>query len=128
MRNLGTATWTPEAAFRLGAARVTVSVAGEAVRFGATLKLRHLVTDHALHSHALNYGHAGSSGQQQVTCFEGADDNDLWRIKAAHGQPDDAKRRTRSGRRVSRRSQASGRATTTTGGRSWRSADGDRDV
>jgi len=59
--------------------------------YGATFKLSHGWTGRTLHSHALNYGHAGSSGQQQVTCFEGADDNDLWRIKAAHGQPDDAK-------------------------------------
>ena len=56
--------------------------------YGATIKLSHVFTGRTLHSHALNYGHSGTSGQQQVTAFEGADDNDLWRIKTAHGQPD----------------------------------------
>jgi dolichyl-phosphate-mannose--protein O-mannosyl transferase len=42
-----------------------------------------------LHSHAFNYGHPGSSGQQQVTAFEGADDNDWWRVKGPDGQSED---------------------------------------
>ncbi|WP_181009878.1 MIR domain-containing protein [Ornithinimicrobium sufpigmenti] len=58
------------------------------VLYGSTVKLSHTWTGRTLHSHALNYGHPGSSRQQQVTAFEGADDNDLWRVKAAHGQPD----------------------------------------
>jgi C1A family cysteine protease len=57
------------------------------VRYGATLKLRHASTGCSLHSHPVNYGHPASSGQQQVTCFAGADDNDLWRIKGPDGQP-----------------------------------------
>lgn len=64
-----------------------VSRAGTPVRYGATLKLRHAATGCSLHSHPFNYGHPGSSGQQQVTCFAGADDNDLWRIKGPDGQP-----------------------------------------
>jgi dolichyl-phosphate-mannose--protein O-mannosyl transferase len=44
-----------------------------------------------LHSHALNYGHPGTSGQQQVTAFGGYDDNDLWRVKGPHGQPESSR-------------------------------------
>ena len=59
------------------------------VRFGATIQLGHAATGCGLHSHPSVYGHPGSSGQQQVTCFAGADDNDLWRIKGPDGQPED---------------------------------------
>ncbi|QIZ08330.1 hypothetical protein HFZ78_17705 [Priestia megaterium] len=59
--------------------------ANDTVRYGQTIKVGHLWTGLKLHSHALNYGHSGSSGQQQVTCFKGADDNDLWRIKGPNG-------------------------------------------
>jgi hypothetical protein len=62
-----------------------------AVRYGSTIKVSHLWTGRTLQSHALNYGHSGSSGQQQVTAFEGADDNDLWRPKGPHGQPENYK-------------------------------------
>lgn len=62
--------------------------AGQSVRFGTVVKVSHLWTGRTLHSHLLNYGHAGSSRQQQVTAFEGSDDNDLWRVKGPHGQPD----------------------------------------
>jgi hypothetical protein len=55
--------------------------------YGSTVKMGHLLTTRALHSHLLNYGHPGTSGQQQVTAFEGYDDNDLWRVKGPHGQP-----------------------------------------
>ncbi|MFJ3310265.1 C1 family peptidase [Streptomyces sp. NPDC086549] len=58
-----------------------------ALRYGAVFKLRHAVTGCALHSHPFNYGHPGSSGQQQVTCFQGADSNDLWLLKGPDGQP-----------------------------------------
>ncbi len=61
------------------------------MKYGATIKVSHLWTGRTLHSHPLNYGHTGSSGQQQVTAFEGADDNDLWRIKGPHGQPENYK-------------------------------------
>lgn len=61
---------------------------GTPLRYGATFKLSHVLTGRTIHSHALNYGHSGTSGQQQVTAFEGADDNDLWRVKGPDGQPD----------------------------------------
>jgi hypothetical protein len=61
---------------------------GQAARYGDTVKVGHVMTGRTLHSHAHNYGHPGTSGQQQVTAFEGADDNDLWRIKGPHGQPE----------------------------------------
>lgn len=64
---------------------------GTVVTYGSTVKLSHLWTGYTLHSHAFNYGHTGSSRQQQVTCFDGNDDNDLWRIKGPHGQPDSSK-------------------------------------
>jgi hypothetical protein len=50
---------------------------GTPVRYGAMIKVSHLWTGRTLHSHYLNYGHDGSSGQQQVIAFKGADDNDL---------------------------------------------------
>ncbi|WP_121609810.1 MIR domain-containing protein [Mesobacillus foraminis] len=59
--------------------------ATDAIRYGQTIKLSHLMTGLTLHSHALYYGHSRSSGQQQVTCFRGADDNDLWKVKGPHG-------------------------------------------
>jgi hypothetical protein len=59
------------------------------VAHGATIKVSHLRTGRTLHSHALFYGHRGSSGQQQVTAFEAADDNDLWRVKGPDGTPHD---------------------------------------
>jgi hypothetical protein len=68
---------------------VVLAVAGTPVRHGGTLKLRHAATGRSLHSHSIQYSHPGSSGQQQVTCFAGADDNDLWWIKGPDGQPED---------------------------------------
>jgi dolichyl-phosphate-mannose--protein O-mannosyl transferase len=52
--------------------------------YGAVIKLKHCATGHHLHSHNLNYGHSGSSRQQQVTAYGGTDDNDYWVIKVAH--------------------------------------------
>jgi hypothetical protein len=57
------------------------------VRCGDHLRLRHVSTSVALHSHGLGYTHAGSSGQQQITGFAGRDENDLFEVRAAHGQP-----------------------------------------
>lgn len=59
------------------------------VRYGDTIKVGHVWTGRSLHSHDLVYGHPEGSGQQQVTAFEGADDNDLWRVKGPDGTPDD---------------------------------------
>ena len=60
-----------------------------ALKYEDTIKLGHLWTGRTLHSHALNYGHPHTSGQQQVTAFEGADDNDLWRVNGPDGQAED---------------------------------------
>ena len=57
------------------------------VRCGDHLRLRHVSTGVALHSHGLTYTHAGTSGQQQVTGFGGRDENDLFEVRAGHGQP-----------------------------------------
>ncbi|MFZ3555057.1 C1 family peptidase [Streptomyces sp. BH055] len=66
---------------------VLVEATGVSVRYGSTLRVRHVVTWANLHSHPHPYGHPGSSGQQQVTCYEGADDNDLWLVKGPDGTP-----------------------------------------
>ena len=52
--------------------------------YGMQLKLQHKGTGCRLHSH--DFGCPGGSKQQQVTGFYGEDDNDWWRIKAAHGE------------------------------------------
>lgn len=62
---------------------------GVSVTYGAILRLAHYLTGCHLHSHPHSYGHPGSSGQQQVTCFAGTDDNDLWAVKGPAGQPED---------------------------------------
>jgi len=51
------------------------------------IRLKHLRSVGVLHSHPHNYGHPGSSGQQQVTAYGGADDNDFWLLKGPHGSP-----------------------------------------
>ncbi len=53
--------------------------------YGDIVKIRHVLTNTHLHSHAVNYTHTGTSGQQQVTAFSGSDDNDYWIIKRKHG-------------------------------------------
>lgn len=57
------------------------------VPIGSTAVLRHAATRHRLHSHPFYYGHPGSSGQQQVTAFAGADGNDYWKVMTGHGAP-----------------------------------------
>lgn len=49
----------------------------KAQNYGDIVKIKHVLTNTHLHSHAINYGHPNSSGQQQVTAFGGADDNDF---------------------------------------------------
>lgn len=61
---------------------------GQPAVYGATTRLLHTATTRVLHSHDLGYGHSRGSGQQQVTAYDGVDDNDLWRIKPAHGHGD----------------------------------------
>lgn len=46
--------------------------------FGKPVRLIHVITNRPLHSHV---GHSDlllTSGEQEVTCFDGRDDNDLW--------------------------------------------------
>lgn len=47
---------------------------------GGLMRLEHELTGHRLHSHELNYPDWGFE-QQEVTCFEGVDENDLWRVQ-----------------------------------------------
>lgn len=56
-----------------------------AQKYGDIVKIKHVLTNTHLHSHAINYGHPQSSGQQQITAFGSSDDNDLWVIKPEHG-------------------------------------------
>jgi hypothetical protein len=57
--------------------------------YGSTFRLIHSQTGVHLHSHPFVYAHPGSSGQQQVTGFDGTDDNDLWMVKGPDGQAAD---------------------------------------
>ncbi len=83
---LGWSTWNYTVRYRV--TQLTPGTPGAIATYGNKVKLRHLATARTLHSHPLNYGHPRTSGQQQVTAYEGADDNDLWIVKGAHGQPD----------------------------------------
>jgi len=58
---------------------------GQTIKYRSIVKLIHLKTGNALHSHPTDYRHSGSSGQQQVTAFGGADTNDYWIVKGPHG-------------------------------------------
>ncbi|MDQ0375699.1 MIR domain-containing protein [Cellulomonas humilata] len=57
------------------------------VSTGDTVKLSHVWTGLTLHSHDLPYTHPGTDGLQQVTCFEGSDDNDRWLLVGTNGTP-----------------------------------------
>lgn len=63
----------------------SLSFFAKAQNYSDIVKIKHVLTNTHLHSHAINYGHPQSSGQQQVTAFGGADDNDYWVIKPEHG-------------------------------------------
>ena len=62
---------------------------GAPLMYGSTIRLTHVQTGVHLHSHPFVYSHPQSSGQQQVTGFGGADENDLWMVKGPDGQPAD---------------------------------------
>ena len=83
---LGWSTWNYTIRYRV--TQLTPGTPGAIATYGNKVKLHHLATARTLHSHPLNYGHPRTSGQQQVTAYEGADDNDLWIVYGAHGQPD----------------------------------------
>lgn len=51
------------------------------IRCGHRIKLRHFASGNTLHSHNINYTHPGTSGQQQVTCYQNLDANDFWVVK-----------------------------------------------
>ncbi|NEQ27353.1 MAG: hypothetical protein F6K28_51790, partial [Microcoleus sp. SIO2G3] len=81
---LGWSTWDYTIRYRVTQVGELVS---RAIAYGNTIKLRHVLTTRSLHSHRFSYGHPGTSGQQ-VTAYEGSDDNDLWIVKPAQGQGD----------------------------------------
>ena len=54
------------------------------VKYGATIKLIHAATGVRLHSHAINYSHPRTSGQQQVTGFSRINADNEWLIKGPH--------------------------------------------
>ena len=47
------------------------------------MKFEHCATGLRLHSHGSRL--AGGSGQQEVTCYWGDDDNDWWLVRGPHG-------------------------------------------
>lgn len=59
-----------------------------AICYSSRVRLVHLKTRLALHSHSRNYQHTGTSGQQQVTAFGGSNDDDFWIVKPPHHYPD----------------------------------------
>ncbi|KAJ5077546.1 hypothetical protein M0811_05645 [Anaeramoeba ignava] len=56
------------------------------VCYGDVIKLRHKNTGKRLHSHPLNYN--TGSKQQEVTGFDGNDDNDWWVVHGPHKDGD----------------------------------------
>lgn len=57
------------------------------IRSGLAVRIQHMETKLFLHSHAINYSHPGTSGQQEITCFGGHDDGNWWIIKNERGGP-----------------------------------------
>jgi dolichyl-phosphate-mannose--protein O-mannosyl transferase len=60
---------------------------GHRWRNGVQLRLTHVNTRKALHSHGGVSHPEYTAGQQEVTCFGGRDDNDYWeavRVKRGH--------------------------------------------
>ena len=55
------------------------------IKCGDTLRITHVATGAHLHSHPYNYGHPRTSGQQQVTAYQGTDYNDLWIVQSSCG-------------------------------------------
>jgi len=58
------------------------------VKYNAVIKLIHYETKYSLHSHDRNYEHSDSSKQQQVTAFDGSNDDDYWTVKSMHHYPE----------------------------------------
>jgi len=57
------------------------------INYGSILTLKHEATSHHLHSHPANYTHPGSSGQQQITCYNGSNSDNNFRIVPGLGLP-----------------------------------------
>jgi len=53
------------------------------LKYGVKFRIQHVFTGHRLHSHDSTY--PDGSGQQQVTCFGGEDDNDWFMVNEEHG-------------------------------------------
>jgi hypothetical protein len=62
------------------------------VRYGASIRLRHVGTRGTMRSYPFVSGRMVGSGQDPVTCWDGPDGDDLWRIKGPHGQAADVRR------------------------------------
>jgi len=56
------------------------------VSYRTTIRLKHFLTNTALHSHPINYSHLHSSGQQQITAFVENNSDDYWVVKGEHGR------------------------------------------
>ncbi|MEP7338660.1 MAG: MIR domain-containing protein [Acidobacteriota bacterium] len=65
----------------------TVNTTATEIKCGDTLRITHSATSARLHSHPLNYGHPGSSCQQQITAYQGMDYNDLWIVRSPCSNP-----------------------------------------
>ena len=61
------------------------TLSAQKIKYKDVIKLIHKRSRCSLHSHNIRYFHNSSSTQQQVTAFEGADPNDYWIVKKAHG-------------------------------------------
>ena len=59
----------------------TFNVTAQTFKCGDKIRITHISTGANLHSQPINYAHAGTSGQQQITAFFGADTNDIWVIQ-----------------------------------------------
>lgn len=57
------------------------------IKCGDVLRITHDATGAHLHSHAIDYKHPGTSGQQQITAYKGTDDNDLWIVRSPCTDP-----------------------------------------
>ncbi len=70
------------------------------VTCGSVIKLRHIRSNHRLHSHEVSYGNSGS-GQQSVTAVSAVDDsNSLWSVRGTPSSACAAGDAVRSGQRV----------------------------
>lgn len=57
---------------------------GRPIKYGDEIRLVHVETGWALHSHEHNYSHEHSSMQQEVTAYLKHDPNDYWIVREQH--------------------------------------------